>query len=103
MKFDDFTQVRVLPIVISFSDPMQHIASRKHRKFAVDEANFLQLDYILSRVRRHTVEEVRQEELEWERKCSDPHSSDEDEDVQSQDILTTDYEMFDGALVDLDS
>jgi regulatory subunit for Cdc7p protein kinase len=103
MKFDDFTQVRVLPIVISFSDPMQHIASRKHRKFAVDEANFLQLDYILSRVRRRTVEEVRQEELEWERKCSDPHSSDEDEDVQSQDILTTDYEMFDGALVDLDS
>ncbi|KAJ7925155.1 Dfp1/Him1, central region-domain-containing protein [Mycena leptocephala] len=88
MKFDDFTQ---------------HIASRKHRKFAVDEANFLQLDYILSRVRRRTVEEVRQEELEWERKCSDPHSSDEDEDVQSQDILTTDYEMFDGALVDLDS
>ncbi|KAJ6593766.1 Dfp1/Him1, central region-domain-containing protein [Mycena capillaripes] len=81
MKFDDFTQ---------------HIAGRKHRKFAVDTDNFLQLDFLLEQVRRRTVEEVKQEELEWERRCSSLRSGDDKE------AAPTDYDMLDGALVDLD-
>lgn len=77
---------------------MQHIAGRKHRKFAVDDANFLQLDYILARVKRRTVEEVKQEESDWKLKCSEPRSSDDEDSA-----ATTDYDMFEGALVDLDS
>ncbi|KAJ7901697.1 Dfp1/Him1, central region-domain-containing protein, partial [Mycena olivaceomarginata] len=84
-KFDDFTQ---------------HIAGRRHRKFATDNANFLQLDYILDRVKRRTAEEVKQEEAEWDRKCSELHSSDEEEEeVHLQDTPSSDYEMFEGALV----
>ncbi|KAJ6475224.1 Dfp1/Him1, central region-domain-containing protein [Mycena vitilis] len=81
MKFDDFAH---------------HISSRKHRKFAVDANNFMQLDYILGLVKRRTVEEVKQEELEWERDCLQLRSGDEEE-------VPNDCEMFDGALVDLDS
>ncbi|KAJ7045376.1 Dfp1/Him1, central region-domain-containing protein [Mycena alexandri] len=91
MKFDDFTA---------------HIAGRKHRKFALDDGNFLQLDYVLARVERFTVEESNQKQLDWERSCAEHHSGDEDEDepeAQSQDSPQTDYDMFDGALVDLDS
>ncbi|KAJ7502751.1 Dfp1/Him1, central region-domain-containing protein [Mycena galericulata] len=84
MKFDDFTK---------------HIAGRKHRKFAVDDSNFLQLDYILARVKRRTVEEVKQEELDWTLKCSEPRSGDDEDDTAAG----SDYDMFDGALVDLDS
>ncbi|KAJ6558596.1 Dfp1/Him1, central region-domain-containing protein [Mycena vulgaris] len=85
MKFDNFTK---------------HIAGRKHRKFAVDEDNFLQLDYILARVKRYTVEEVINEDSEWELKCSEPRSGDDDEEEMR---LPGEYNMFDGALVDLDS
>jgi regulatory subunit for Cdc7p protein kinase len=105
-KFDDFTQVCILSccyhVLSSYS--AQHIAGRRHRKFATDNANFLQLDYILDRVKRRTVEEVKQEEAEWDRKCSELHSSDEEEEeVHLQDTPSSDYEMFEGALVDLDS
>ncbi|KAJ7078930.1 Dfp1/Him1, central region-domain-containing protein [Mycena belliarum] len=80
-----------------FDDFPKHIVGRKHRKFAIDESNFLQLDYILARVRRRTVEEVKAEELDWAQKCSEPRSGD-GEDIAAQ------YEnMLDGALVDLDS
>ncbi|KAJ7497153.1 Dfp1/Him1, central region-domain-containing protein [Mycena latifolia] len=84
MKFDDFTK---------------HIAGRKHRKFAVDDGNFLQLDYILARVKRRTVEEVRNEEMDWELKCLEPRSGDDEEDEGH----TTQYDMLGDALVDLDS
>ncbi|TFK44599.1 Dfp1/Him1, central region-domain-containing protein [Crucibulum laeve] len=38
-----------------------HIASRKHRKYATDAANFLQLDCVLARVQRHSREEIANE------------------------------------------
>ncbi|KAJ7712781.1 Dfp1/Him1, central region-domain-containing protein [Mycena maculata] len=91
-KFDDFTK---------------HITGRKHRKFAMDDANFLQLDYVLARVKRRTVEEMKQEELEWELKCSEPRSGDDDDHDDEEAVVqytgATDYDMFEGALVDLDS
>ncbi|KAJ7209526.1 Dfp1/Him1, central region-domain-containing protein [Mycena pura] len=87
-----------------FEDFNKHITGRKHRKFAVDETNFLQLDYILARVKRRTVEEVEQEELDWQRKCSEPRSGDEEaEELLSQDETSSDCQQFDGAFVDLDS
>ncbi|KAF7376027.1 DBF4-type domain-containing protein [Mycena sanguinolenta] len=81
-----------------FEDFNQHIAGRKHRKFAVDDNNFLQLDLILDRVKRRTIEEVKQEEAEWERKCSELDGSDEEEEAHFQDTPSSDCEM-----VDLDS
>ena len=33
---------------------MQHIVQRKHRKYATNPDNFIQLDYLLKRVRRQT-------------------------------------------------
>ncbi|KAJ8077044.1 Cdc7p-Dbf4p kinase complex regulatory subunit [Marasmius tenuissimus] len=44
-----------------FEDFKQHVVSHKHRKFAADDANFSQLDCVLSRVKRKTVVEVRRE------------------------------------------
>lgn len=37
---------------------MQHIEHRKHRKYATNPDNFIQLDYLLERVRRQTRMEV---------------------------------------------
>ncbi|KAF9264218.1 hypothetical protein L218DRAFT_863434 [Marasmius fiardii PR-910] len=44
-----------------FDDFKQHIVCSKHRRFAANDANFSQLDCVLDRVRRKTVEEVRNE------------------------------------------
>ena len=41
----------------------QHIESRRHRKFAENDAHFANLDHVLSRVKRRTLEEVRAENL----------------------------------------
>ncbi|KAK7057308.1 DBF4-type domain-containing protein [Favolaschia claudopus] len=76
-----------------FEDFTVHINGKKHRKFAVDDANFLQLDEILDRVKRRTIDDVKQEQLEWERKCLH----------MDADNPSSDYEMFDEAFVDLDS
>lgn len=40
---------------------IQHITGKRHRKFAEDDSNFAQLDFVLSRVRRRTVEEANAE------------------------------------------
>ncbi|KAJ7647471.1 hypothetical protein FB45DRAFT_893546 [Roridomyces roridus] len=77
-----------------FTDFNEHIAGRRHRKFAMDDSNFLQLDYILARVKRRTVQETQEEESEWRHKCAQPRSGDDDDD---------DTLMFSGAFVDLDS
>ncbi|KAJ7782996.1 Dfp1/Him1, central region-domain-containing protein [Mycena metata] len=72
---------------MKFDDFTAHIAGRKHRKFALDD-------------------ESKQEQLDWERSCAEHLSGGEDEDeseAQSQDSPEADYDMFDGALVDLDS
>ncbi|KAI0745486.1 Dfp1/Him1, central region-domain-containing protein [Earliella scabrosa] len=45
---------------VKFEDFRDHIASRKHRKFAMDDNNFKHLDAVLSRVKRRTVDEVRE-------------------------------------------
>lgn len=37
---------------------IQHIEHRKHRKYATNPDNFIQLDYLLERVRRQTQTEV---------------------------------------------
>ena len=37
---------------------IQHIVQRKHRKYATNPDNFIQLDYLLERVRRQTRTEV---------------------------------------------
>ncbi|KAF7793795.1 hypothetical protein EIP86_004916 [Pleurotus ostreatoroseus] len=41
-----------------FPDFKEHVRSRKHRKFAMDDANFANLDTILARVKRRTLEEA---------------------------------------------
>ncbi|KAF9458449.1 Dfp1/Him1, central region-domain-containing protein [Collybia nuda] len=46
---------------VKFEDFKNHISGRKHKKFAVDDANFFQLDCILARVQRRTREEIQQE------------------------------------------
>jgi regulatory subunit for Cdc7p protein kinase len=69
----------------------QHIKSRKHRKFAQDDSNFLQLDFLLGRVRRRTVQEVEGEKSEWEEKrdYTDSHSdSGEDDDADASRFLS---------------
>lgn len=39
---------------------------RKHRKFAADSANFLQLDCVLARVQRRTGQEIQQQQRKRE-------------------------------------
>lgn len=61
MKFDDFKEVRVLTDfrnVLELITLLQHIYSRKHRKFALHDANFVELDLVLGRIRRQTREEI---------------------------------------------
>ncbi|KAI0066229.1 hypothetical protein BV25DRAFT_1821148 [Artomyces pyxidatus] len=41
-----------------FEDFQKHIISKKHRRFAANDAHFSQLDYVLARLRRQTREEV---------------------------------------------
>ncbi|KAI0342039.1 hypothetical protein BDW22DRAFT_1484911 [Trametopsis cervina] len=68
---------------LKFEDFKEHIYSKKHRKFAQDDANFANLDHVLSRVKRRTQEEVRAEREGWELQ-SEQHSdgeADEDEDL----------------------
>ena len=63
---------------------MQHIITRRHRKFASDDNNFKALDAILSRVRRRTVEEVAEEEERWlaeVRGDLDAHADEDDEEL----------------------
>ncbi len=63
---------------------MQHIISRRHRKFASDDNNFKSLDAILSRVRRRTVEEVAVEEERWLAEARgevDAHADEDEEEL----------------------
>ncbi|KAI0371142.1 hypothetical protein BV20DRAFT_965816 [Pilatotrama ljubarskyi] len=46
---------------VKFEDFRDHIVSKRHRKFAMDDAHFAHLDRVLSRVRRRTVQEVEEE------------------------------------------
>lgn len=51
-------------IQLTEKNAQQHVQSRKHRKFAQDDSNFLQLDFLLARVRRRTLQEVEDERTE---------------------------------------
>lgn len=59
---------------------MQHVYSKKHRKFAEDDSNFASLDRALSRVRRRTIEEVHAERQSWGEPVEQNEDKDEDED-----------------------
>lgn len=50
---------------VKFEDFRTHTEGRRHRKFATDDSNFVQLDYLLQRVQRRTVEEVQEEKRKW--------------------------------------
>ncbi|KAK7035261.1 Cdc7p-Dbf4p kinase complex regulatory subunit [Paramarasmius palmivorus] len=71
-----------------FNDFKEHISSSKHRKFANNDANFSQLDCILDRVKRKTIEEVRRER----RKPSTSPSQD-----QYDFFIRSDEDMYDVA------
>ncbi|KAG1735089.1 Dfp1/Him1, central region-domain-containing protein [Suillus paluster] len=49
---------------VKFDDFDTHTQERRHRKFALDNANYVQLDSVLNRVRRRTREEA-EEERTW--------------------------------------
>jgi len=56
------TSKRLVRTASCFDGPMtpflQHVRGRKHRKFAADDSHYVELDALLDRVRRRTVEEV---------------------------------------------
>ncbi|KAI0702947.1 Dfp1/Him1, central region-domain-containing protein [Cerioporus squamosus] len=66
---------------VKFENFKDHIVSRKHRKFAMDDNNFKHLDAVLSRVKRRTVEEVEEanERFLAEALAAPPSAGDEDE------------------------
>jgi DBF zinc finger len=44
---------------------LQHVSGKKHQKFSNDDENFWQLDDILGRLGRKTLEQVEEEEHTW--------------------------------------
>jgi len=82
---------------VKFEDFDTHTRQSKHRKFAMDDSNYLQLDFLLSRVQRRT----RQEVEERERKQDDLDSgfldgSDPAQLLQSQSDAVSDEEIWEG-------
>ncbi|RPD63918.1 hypothetical protein L227DRAFT_650888 [Lentinus tigrinus ALCF2SS1-6] len=71
---------------VKFENFKDHIVSRKHRKFAMDDNNFKHLDAVLSRVRRRTVEEVEEanERFLAEALAAPPSNCEEDEQMLPQ-------------------
>ncbi|KAG6369670.1 DBF zinc finger-domain-containing protein [Boletus reticuloceps] len=47
---------------VKFDDFESHIRDRKHRKFANDDTNYLQLDFVLNRVQRRTRQQYKDQE-----------------------------------------
>ncbi|KAL4248458.1 DNA Replication Regulatory Kinase Subunit [Abortiporus biennis] len=73
---------------LKFDDFKAHIAGRRHRKFAAEDANFAQLDFLLDRVRRRTKEEVaamRIAETSAAMKCHEQHVASHGDDVKWED------------------
>lgn len=67
----------------------QHIRDRKHRKFASDDSNYLQLDFVLNRVQRRTRQQYNEQDQYSTRNkrqmgsedssmCSSPSGNEED-------------------------
>jgi regulatory subunit for Cdc7p protein kinase len=100
VKFEDFAYVREVfarDRVLSHVYLIQHVQSKKHRKFATDPANFLQLDTVLARVRRRTLAETAAERAQWESGDDTYHLSERvdddtlyDEDAAGEDTIDLD-------------
>lgn len=84
LKFDSFSSVwhflASIGSVLMFALLYQHIKSRRHRKFAMDDANFVQLDSVLSRVRRRSLAEVEAERRAMESRRQSVQLDDSDDD-----------------------
>ncbi|KIJ18843.1 hypothetical protein PAXINDRAFT_109208 [Paxillus involutus ATCC 200175] len=50
---------------MKFEDFEFHIRDRKHRKFAIDDSNYLHLDFVLNRVQRRTRQEYEEQEQQY--------------------------------------
>ncbi|KDN48517.1 hypothetical protein K437DRAFT_255491 [Tilletiaria anomala UBC 951] len=63
---------------VKYDDFDEHIASRKHRKFAVNELHFVEIDSLISRVEREVVEKEDYDDHPFENpEWSDDHHSEE--------------------------
>ncbi|KAH7888787.1 Dfp1/Him1, central region-domain-containing protein [Phlebopus sp. FC_14] len=62
---------------VKFEDFDRHIRDRKHRKFAEDDSNYLQLDFVLNRVKRRTRQQYEKEEQRYSKTGTDQVDSDE--------------------------
>jgi regulatory subunit for Cdc7p protein kinase len=74
---------------------IQHIYSKRHRKFAEEDANFAKLDIVLSRVRRRTLEEVAAEQSEWDCSLSQTGESESEDDDQDAEHDSDEEEAID--------
>jgi regulatory subunit for Cdc7p protein kinase len=52
--------------LLAHVDLLQHVISRKHRKFAQNDGNFYEVDAVLYRVQRKTLAQVEEERRQWE-------------------------------------
>ncbi|KIJ67678.1 hypothetical protein HYDPIDRAFT_37299 [Hydnomerulius pinastri MD-312] len=95
---------------VKFEDFEYHIRDRKHRKFAMDDANYLQLDFVLGRVQRRTRQEYERQERHYLERHEEHVSSDAPEAylsspplrAQEDDSMWDDEMDAEGELVDLD-
>ncbi|TCD62599.1 hypothetical protein EIP91_006645 [Steccherinum ochraceum] len=89
-----------------FEDFKTHVTGRRHRKFAMDDSNFLALDYVLDRVKRRTVEEVQAERRSWQsgwEEEAEEADYDEDADVKvepQEDSIADDFQWDDWVAAD---
>ena len=99
VKFDDFEYVSPLYASLLFMlNVWQHIRDRKHRKFANDDSNYLQLDFVLNRVQRRTRQQYKEQEHQHSAggeqqmssedfpMCSSPFRGNEEEDLWDSDV-----------------
>ncbi|KZT11084.1 uncharacterized protein LAESUDRAFT_741371 [Laetiporus sulphureus 93-53] len=63
---------------VKFNDFKIHIEGRRHRKFALDDANFAALDFVLARVGRRTREEVATEKEGWAKRFAGEEEQEEE-------------------------
>ncbi|KAF9227473.1 hypothetical protein BS17DRAFT_775570 [Gyrodon lividus] len=60
---------------VKFEDFEYHIRDRKHRKFAMNDSNYLQLDFVLNRVQRRTRQEYEEQEQQYSARYEEHTSS----------------------------
>lgn len=97
VKFEDFEEVILLSLtLVCIIDwlliyaafcLLQHIEGRRHQKFAMDDSNFAQLDEVLSRVRRRTLQEVEAEKRSWASRFDSGYQGEEQFDDEDATML----------------